>query len=88
MPTATKPTNKQLEILYFANLAEQASKDEEKIQFAGEDLTDLYQMLSEKYDFKLTQDKLAVAINHEMTRWDTPINDGDIIAFIPPVAGG
>lgn len=79
---------KTLEILYFANLAEQANKDEETIQFAGEDLTDLYQMLSEKYSFKLTQDKLAVAINHEMTRWDTPINDGDIIAFIPPVAGG
>ena len=88
MPTVTKPTNKQLEILYFARLAEQAGKDEEKIQFAGEHLTDLYQMLSEKYSFKLTQDKLAVAINHEMTRWDTPINDGDIIAFIPPVAGG
>lgn len=87
MPTPS-PSKKNLEILYFASLAEQARKDEEKIQFAGEDLTDLYQMLSEKYSFKLTQDKLAVAINHEMTRWDTPITDGDIIAFIPPVAGG
>lgn len=79
---------KNLEILYFASLAEQANKDEDTVEFTGDNLSELYQMLSEKYDFKLTQDKLAVAINHEMTRWDTPINDGDIIAFIPPVAGG
>lgn len=79
---------KNLEILYFASLAEQANKDEDTVQFTGDNLSELYQMLSEKYDFKLTQEKLAVAINHEMTSWDSPINAGDIIAFIPPVAGG
>ena len=79
---------KTLEILYFASLAEQANKDEETVQFTGDNLSELYQMLSEKYGFKLTQEKLAVAINHEMTSWDSPINTGDIIAFIPPVAGG
>lgn len=82
------PMPKNLEILYFASLAEQANKDEDTVQFTGDNLSELYQMLSEKYDFKLTQEKLAVAINHEMTSWDSPINAGDIIAFIPPVAGG
>lgn len=82
------PMPKNLEILYFASLAEQANKDEDTVQFTGDNLSELYQMLSEKYDFKLTQEKLAVAINHEMVNWDSPINAGDIIAFIPPVAGG
>ncbi len=87
MPTP-KTSSKNLEILYFASLAEQAGKDEEKIRFDGDSLTELYQTLSEKYEFKLAQEKLAVAINHEMTDWQTLINDGDVVAFIPPVAGG
>lgn len=79
---------KNLEILYFASLAEQAGKDEERIQFIGTSLSELYQQLSEQYAFGLTQDKLAVAINHEMSNWQAPIANGDVIAFIPPVAGG
>lgn len=82
------PTTKRLEILYFASLAEQAGKDEEIISFEGNSLTELYQQVSEKYSFKLAQSKLAVAINHEITHWQAPLHDGDIVAFIPPVAGG
>ncbi|WP_368886511.1 MoaD/ThiS family protein [Escherichia coli] len=29
-----------------------------------------------------------MAINHHITNWQTPLQDGDIVAFIPPVAGG
>lgn len=79
---------KQLDILYFASLAEQAGKDEEQIQFAGENLTQLYQQLSECYGFTLTPSNLAIAINHQITDWQALIADGDVIAFIPPVAGG
>ncbi|WP_410473124.1 molybdopterin converting factor subunit 1 [Faucicola mancuniensis] len=82
------PATKNLEILYFASLAEQAGKDEEKFSFDGDNLPELYQTLSEQYGFSLAQAKLAVAINHEITDWNAPIHDGDIIAFIPPVAGG
>jgi molybdopterin synthase sulfur carrier subunit len=51
-------------------------------------LVALYQQLTERYNFRLAQHKIAVAINHEITDWDTPIQQGDIVAFIPPVAGG
>lgn len=82
------PNAKTLEILYFASLAEQAKKDEETIHFGGDSLTELYQQLSEQYGFSLAQEKLAVAINHEITDWQAPVHNGDIVAFIPPVAGG
>lgn len=82
------PSVKTLEILYFASLAEQAGKDEEHIQFEGDSLSELYQHLKRQYGFTLPPEKLAVAINHEITHWQTAIHDGDIIAFVPPVAGG
>lgn len=86
--TNDTPTNKRIEVLYFASLAEQAGKDEERLSFDGDSLVALYQQLTERYNFRLAQHKIAVAINHEITDWDTPIQQGDIVAFIPPVAGG
>ena len=81
-------THKQIDVLYFASLAEQAGKDEERLSFDGDSLVALYQQLTERYNFRLAQNKIAVAINHEITDWDTPIQQGVIVAFIPPVAGG
>ena len=31
--------------------------------------------------------RLRVAINEAFAEWDTPVHDGDEVAFIPPVAG-
>lgn len=45
MPTPSA-SEKNLAILYFASLAEQAGKDEETIRFDGDNLTELYQTLS------------------------------------------
>ena len=82
------PSTKTLEILYFASHAEQAGKDAETIRFDGDTLTELYQYLHNQYGFNLATNKLAVAINHEITHWQSTIHDGDTVAFVPPVAGG
>lgn len=82
-------SNKQITVLYFAALAEQAKKDEEIISIPNDaTLQDLYQKLRKQYGLTLKQSKLAVAINHTMKHWQATIQDGDIVAFIPPVAGG
>lgn len=82
----------KITVLYFASLAQMAKIDEEimTIQTTKQtaDLSQLYQSLKDKYQFTLTQDKLAVAINHEFVDWNTQIHNGDVVAFIPPVAGG
>ena len=41
-------TIKHLEILYFASLAESAGKDEDRMTFDGDSLTELYQFLTDK----------------------------------------
>jgi molybdopterin synthase catalytic subunit/molybdopterin converting factor small subunit len=32
--------------------------------------------------------RVRVAVNETYCRWDTELRDGDVVAFIPPVAGG
>ena len=70
----------KITVLYFASLAQKAKIDEE--------IMTLYQLLSDKYQFELTQDKLSVAVNHEFSDWNQKIATDDVVAFIPPVAGG
>ena len=80
--------NLTVTVLYFASLAEQAGIDEEILTTSHYYLNDIYSYLLDKYDFNLTQDELAVAVNHQIAKWQTKVSNGDIIAFIPPVAGG
>lgn len=78
----------KITVLYFASLAQKAKIDEEIMTVQTTDLSTLYQLLSDKYQFELTQDKLFVAVNHEFSDWNQKIATGDVVAFIPPVAGG
>jgi molybdopterin converting factor small subunit len=44
-------------------------------------------MLQEKYSFP-TQNTFKVAINDNFTEWNEPLDQQDIIVFMPPVTGG
>lgn len=81
-------SNKTVHILYFASLAEQAGIDAQSIDTDIDNLSQLYQFLKDKHQFSLNESQLAVAINHHIKDWQSDFNDGDTIAFIPPVAGG
>ncbi len=82
------PNNLTIQVLYFASLAEQANKDDETLDTTDSTPCELYQSLQAKYQFGLSMDKIAVAINHQIADWHTPLGNKDIVAFIPPVAGG
>lgn len=75
-------------VLYFASLAERAKTDSETLDVTTCEVVAIYEQLSAKYGFDLPQDKVAVAINHEFASWQDVITSGDVLAFIPPVAGG
>ena len=72
----------EITVLYFAALREQAGKEQEKIHVAeGCTAAALYEQLSQQYRFTLPQERVRAAVNHAFAA-------NDIVAFIPPVAGG
>ncbi|HFC6387362.1 TPA: molybdopterin converting factor subunit 1 [Neisseria bacilliformis] len=79
----------EIRILYFAALRETAGKEDETITLPNSaTAASVYAQLSAQYGFALPQERLRCAVNHRFAAWDTALNAGDILAFIPPVAGG
>ena len=78
-----------INVLYFAGLADEAHCNEEKVTIAqSTSLTDLYEQLCQKHRFSRPQSQLRVAVNDYFVKWTEVINDGDNVVFILPVAGG
>jgi len=78
----------KIKVLYFASLQESANKPNEDMQTDCKTAKELYIELKDKYNFELEVDDLKVAINETYSDFDSELKDGDIIAFIPPIAGG
>lgn len=79
----------RITVLYFASLADKAQQGQQQLDLADNlSLSELYTQLKQQHGFDLDTSKVRVAINDEFASWDDAINDGDTIAFIPPVAGG
>lgn len=79
----------RITVLYFASLADKAQQGQQQLDLADNlSLSELYTQLKQQHGFELDTSKVRVAINDEFASWNDAINDGDTVAFIPPVAGG
>ncbi|MDX9706934.1 MAG: molybdopterin converting factor subunit 1 [Azospira sp.] len=82
-----------IKILYFASLREKLGTSGESLELpAGvADVGGLLELLAarggEWADLPAVKN-LKSAVNQDMARGDTPVKDGDEIAFFPPVTGG
>jgi molybdenum cofactor guanylyltransferase len=79
---------RRVTVQYYALLREQAGRREEALESNAATPQELYAQLASRYPFTLGPEVLRVAINAEFCEWTTPIKDGDMVVFIPPVAGG
>ncbi len=78
-----------ISIRYFALLRDLAGKSNETLSIErGETASRTFLTLAEKYGFPLGLSDIRVAVNDEFTTTDHPLNEGDQVVFIPPVAGG
>jgi molybdopterin-guanine dinucleotide biosynthesis protein A len=84
----TSAQAKHITVQYYALLREQAGRRDEALTTTAPTPRELYAELAGRYPFSLTADVLRVAINSEFGDWSTPLQDGDAVVFIPPVAGG
>lgn len=79
---------RSLRVQYFALLREQAGRGEETLASSARTPAELYAELQAKYAFSLPVAMLKVAVNGEFGDWSQPLQAGDSVVFIPPVAGG
>lgn len=75
-------------LLYFASLAEATGVGEELHESNSTDPRVVYAQLRKRYGFPLAAASVRLAINGEFAGWDRMLEDGDEIAFLPPVSGG
>jgi molybdopterin synthase sulfur carrier subunit len=81
-------------ILYFARLKEALGTGSEALALPAEvsDLSSLKALLISRggaWAHELADARpVRAAVNQDMAAGDTPVKDGDEIAFFPPVTGG
>ena len=76
-----------IRIEYFAVLREHVGRAQEDLSTAATTVGELYAELDQRYAFPAVG-RVKVAGNDEFREWNTPLEDGDFVVFIPPVAGG
>ena len=73
---------------YFALFRDQAGCAAETIEWGGGTPADLFRLDAQKHPALEEEGAALVAVNDEMSGWDTVLSDGDEVLFFPPVAGG
>lgn len=77
----------EIRIEYFAVLREHVGRAQEEWSTAAKTVGELYAELDRRYAFPAVG-RVKVAVNDEFRDWNAPVRDGDLVVFIPPVAGG
>jgi len=83
-----------LKILYFAGLREATGSGSEELALpAGvSSVEDLLAFLRARggvwVEALAASKRVRAAVNQDMAAGDTPVKDGDEVAFFPPVTGG
>lgn len=81
-------------VLYFARLRETLGQSSEQIALPAnvrslEDLRSLLAARGGAWKDELARDKrVRAAVNQAIAQADSPLADGDEVAFFPPVTGG
>lgn len=82
-----------IQLHYFARYREQLGCGGETLAWSEElqslrDLRDRLRKRGNPWDSTLGDASILCARNEELCPLDTPLCDGDVIAFFPPVTGG
>ncbi|WP_145188726.1 MoaD/ThiS family protein [Pseudomonas sp. URMO17WK12:I11] len=80
----------KIKVMYFARYRERLGLDAEQLEGRFSVLDDVRQALVDKGgDYAvLAEHNLMCARNEDLCRLDEPVQDGDEVAFFPPVTGG
>lgn len=84
------PRELKIQVLLFAAVAEHAGwKDQMMDLPEGSRVTDLRRIMVQKQpEIEASLSRARIALNEVFAGEDTPLQAGDVVAVIPPVAGG
>jgi molybdopterin synthase sulfur carrier subunit len=74
-------------VLFFAHLRDAVGEEFLKIDASSKTVAELKAELARNYNLPKL-DSVMTAVNEEFAQDDEVIQDGDEVAFIPPVSGG
>jgi len=77
-----------IQLHYFALLQDQRGLAQETLSTDAKTIAELYAELKERHGLTLEQTALRVSVNEQFSDWNTSLNEGDEVVFIPPVSGG
>ncbi|MCQ1856967.1 molybdopterin synthase sulfur carrier subunit [Haemophilus sputorum] len=80
-----------IQVLFFAQTRELVGMDSLRVEETFDTAEALREYLSQqgpKWQLALEKGKLLVAINQTIASLESAIQDGDEVAFFPPVTGG
>ncbi len=76
-------------VQWYGPLRDRRGCDAEAVETTVSDLDALWEHLMRTHALPPRRDlALAVAIGDELAVWSAPLAAGDVVAFLPPVAGG
>ncbi|QIA63866.1 molybdopterin synthase sulfur carrier subunit [Vibrio astriarenae] len=80
-----------IKVLFFAQTRELIGQDELELESTFDSVEALRAALAERGDkwaLALDSGKLLAAVNQSIVPLNTALNEGDEVAFFPPVTGG
>ncbi len=80
-----------INVLFFAQVRELAGCDSVQLEPCYDSVEHLRASLAgqgSRWELALESGKLLAAVNQTLVSFDTPLADGDEVAFFPPVTGG
>ncbi len=80
--------SKRITVRYFASFRERAGTESETLLIDAATTRDVFERVRARIGPTEPLGHCKVAVNDEMTGWDTHVQDGDTVLLFPPVAGG
>ena len=78
----------KVNVLYFAQLKQRRGCATESVETAATTIAGLYESLDEQHGLDVPLSQLKAARNEAFCPVDTPLEEGDTVAFMPPMSGG
>ena len=75
-----------IKVRYFASLKELIGRSGDEVEFIN--ITSVADVWNQANSDKALPDNILAAVNMEYVEFDSPVRDGDEVAFFPPVTGG